>query len=220
MHKRGLYDRFLSAATGIVTLCALLLVALRLRDEFFPRDNASEPLRVKNWQAFSAVGHRQGPANAPVTIVEFSDFQCPYCRKAAAYLSDLQARRPTEVAVVYRHYPIHDDATAAAVASECAADVGKFSSFRDLLFANSDSISKRSWASYAREVGISDTAQFVRCLHDGKSIARVTRDTVAAHALSVQGTPTFLINDLEITGFKSKEDFDQLVTNALGKARR
>jgi protein-disulfide isomerase len=197
----------LNGATAILVMCAVCVTALRLHDALAePRPGAAvAPTHVNQWRAYADAGHRMGPESAAVTIVEFSDFQCPFCRRAAPTLRALRSRYPRDLAVIYRHLPGHQYSLPAAIAAECAGRAGYFEAFHDALFAEADSIGKKPWSRFAREVGILDTAGFSACLRDASVPQLVFRDTLAATALAVRGTPTFLINDLEVTGYREAE---------------
>jgi protein-disulfide isomerase len=207
-----------NAATAVVTILAVITGTLRLRAEFLDRTAAPPAVRtrmVSNWRDFSTAGTRMGPANTAVTILEFSDFQCPFCRVASGDLRDLRHRYPDDVSVVYRHFPIHTHAREAAIAAECADRVGSFEAFHDRLFAQPDSIGAKRWTRFAAEAGILDTAQFARCLNTRSAAYQVHQDSVAAVALGVQGTPTFLINDLMVIGNPGFEQLSEYVKAAL-----
>jgi protein-disulfide isomerase len=210
---------FWNAATGVVMVMALVLGAMRLRSEFFVHsDSVPSAMRtkvVKQWRTFSSAGDRMGPAYAPVTIVEFSDFQCPYCRVASGDLHDLRRWYPDDVVIVYRHFPIHRLARPAAVAAECAGRQGTFEAFHDLLFANPESIGNKPWNRFAVEAHVGDTVEFDRCMDSRSATAVVDRDSAAAVALGVQGTPTFLINSLMVIGNPGFEQLNDYVKAAL-----
>jgi protein-disulfide isomerase len=219
----------LNGATVVLVVCAVLVTGLRLRDALAvskpnavaaseAAPNRLATTRVRNWRTYAEAGHRMGPESATVTIVEFSDFQCPFCRRAAPTLRALRVRYPHNVAVIYRHFPGHQFSLRAAIAAECAGRAGYFEPFHDALFAQADSIGKKPWSRFAREVGMRDTVGFSTCLSDASVPPLVFRDTLAATMLSVHGTPTFLINDLEVTGYREAE-LVAYVTAAMGEAR-
>src|SRR5450432_1686988 len=137
-------ERLLNVATVVAVLCALTVAGLRLREYLrpVPQPGASVAVSVKNWRELGSVGLRVGPQDALVTVVEFSDFQCPFCRRAAGELRTLRERYPRDLAVVYRHFPIHDFARAAASAASCADRQGAFQAMHDTLFAQVDSIGR------------------------------------------------------------------------------
>jgi hypothetical protein len=116
--------------TAVLTICAAVVTGLLVRREFAgPAETARPAIRetVRDWQAYGDGRHRVGLEEAVVTIVEFSDFQCPFCRVAAGKLDSLRDEYPRDVAVVYRHFPVpqHRHAVAAAQASECAGAQGR-----------------------------------------------------------------------------------------------
>src|SRR6185312_13423471 len=190
-------ETLLNAATAIATVCAVAVAGVRVHDlASAPSDSRLKPARVVDWQQYSASGARIGPASARLTIVEFADFQCPFCRRAAMYLDQLQQRHPTDIAVLYRHYPIHHFARESAIASECARRAGAFKAFHDTLFAEQDSIGREAWTRIALSAGVEDTADFAHCMGDSSAARVVSADSAAGAKLGVWGTPTFLIGDL------------------------
>jgi protein-disulfide isomerase len=150
-------ERLQNTASVVLVVCALTVTGLLVRQQLFPPAAvAAVPVtRVKDWQPLSQVGNVMGPRGARVTIVEFSDFQCPFCGQAAQALQGVRERYP-DVAIVYRHLPLeaHPHAFAAAVASECAAEQGAFQAFHDHLFAHQDSIGVTPWDSVAHRAGV------------------------------------------------------------------
>jgi protein-disulfide isomerase len=161
-----------------------------------------------------------GPSAAVLTIVEFSDFQCPFCKRAVPYLQNVRQRYPGEIAVVYRTYPIHEFAARAALAAECARERGRFEQFHDQLFAESDSIGKKSWGRYAKDVGIGDTLAFNACMSEAPAAASLSADSVAAAKLGVVATPTFLINDLKVVGFPGDSVMEKYVKAGLRESTK
>lgn len=178
-------------------------------------DGTGRPDRVEDWRIYSRDGIRLGPVSAVVTIVEFGDFQCPFCARAHPFLKRMRHRHPDDLALVYRHYPLHDFSLQAAAASECAARVGAFERFSDLLFAQTDSIGSKSMPTFAIEAGMKDAIRFVACMDDSTTRARIRQDTMAALRLGVSGTPTFLINDVRVVGFGGRDAVKRYVEAAL-----
>ncbi|MDB4969849.1 MAG: oxidoreductase, partial [Myxococcales bacterium] len=142
-----------------------------------------------------SVGRKQ----APVTVVEFSDFQCPYCKRAADLVSNVRQTYGDDVRVVFRQFPLpyHKSAHLAAEASLAAHEQGKFWEMHDKLFANQAAIDRASIAGYARELGL-DAAKFAAALDGGKYAAAVNADVLAGGAL-VDGTPTLFVNGHKLT---------------------
>jgi protein-disulfide isomerase len=210
----------LNLLTGMAVVCAVLVTGLRIRDEWRANkvDDGEAPVAVKEWQQYAREGQRIGPTTAIVTIVEFSDFQCPFCRAAASTIRSIRQTTAGRVALVYRHYPGHEHSFAAAVAAECAAEQGMFEGYHDALFREADSIGVKSWSRFAADAGVSDTTKFAVCMTSGRAASRVVRDTAAAHALRVRGTPTFLINQMKVVGFRGADKMEADVASALSAA--
>ncbi|HEX8452343.1 MAG TPA: DsbA family protein [Longimicrobium sp.] len=200
-------DLLQNVFTGVLVFCALLVTGLLVRRELMsPSAEAVERSlagTVADWRVYADEGtHRVGPDAAPVTVVEFSDFQCPFCRVIAARLDSLRALHPREVAVVYRHYPlrIHPHAVAAARASECAAEQGRFWEMHDAIYREQESIGQLRWGRFAELAGIADSGAFERCMDRVKAHPAIRDDTLAGGRLRVAATPTLLINQYRLTG--------------------
>lgn len=205
--------------TGILVLCALTVTGLLIRREFMPAPvQAAQVRTVRNAGEFRRGGQRIGNATAPVTIVEFADFQCPFCRESAKVVSAFVDSSAGQVSIEYRHLPldgIHPFATMAAVAAECAALQSSFRQYHDALFAKQDSIGKRSWATYARDAGLADTVAFNSCVSDSSAVMpRVRSDVAAARELGITGTPALLIGDQLFSGAPSVNELRDLVKKA------
>lgn len=158
-----------------------------------------EPYRLKfdNTGAPSA-----GKADAPVTLVEFSDFQCPYCRLFASTLTAVEAKYGDKVRLVYRQFPIpsiHPFAIKAAEASLCANEQGKFWELHDVMFTEQQSLSVPEIKSKARNLGI-DPGRFDSCLDGGRFAAQVQNDMKEGAAVGIAGTPAVFINGVELKG--------------------
>jgi predicted DsbA family dithiol-disulfide isomerase len=214
-------DWLLNVAVVVLTVCAVVVTGLLVRREFFPpAPKMPPPQRVAEWREFAREGHRTGPDDAKVTIVLFSDFQCPYCAVLAQSLHTVRERHPREVAVVYRHFPLatHPHAIAAARASECAAAQGRFEAFEDALFAARDSIGATPWSWFATRAAVRDTAAFRTCSESSAPVAALARDTVAGRRLEVASTPTFLVNEVRLVGAVPLDTLEAYVTRAIRQA--
>lgn len=208
------------AVTGLLVICALVVSAAVARREFFPSPAVAaqpdtEPRPVENRAEIAAAGQRMGPVGAPVQIVEFSDFQCPFCATFSATLRTLRAKYPDRVAVLYRHAPldaIHPHARRAALASECAAEQGRFEPYHDRLFAQQDSIGVKPWARFAAEAGVPDTAAFSRCVRDERLMPNVARDADLAKKTGINVTPSIVIDGTLIPGALSEAELEKWIT--------
>ncbi|MGH2897137.1 MAG: DsbA family protein, partial [Solirubrobacteraceae bacterium] len=147
-------------------------------------------------------GPSRGPANAPGVIVEFSDYQCPFCKRAEPTVTELLKKYPTQIRVVYRHMPLdglHPRARPAAIASVCAEAQGKFWEYHDKLFENQQALNDEDLDKSATELGL-DLAAFKTCLANPDTALRVQKDSEAARSVGITGTPAFLINGILISG--------------------
>lgn len=145
-----------------------------------------------------------GSANATVTIIEYSDFQCPFCGRFFEDTEPLiisQYVDSGKVKFVYRHYPLpnHQYAQKAAEASECASDQGKFWEYHNLIFKNQNSLNKGALKQHASSIGL-DREKFDSCLASGVMASRVRNDLDAGNAAGVSSTPSFFINGKQLVG--------------------
>ena len=212
-------ERLANLLTAATAVCAIVLAGLAARNHLFPARHAGKGgiREVPEWQVLAREGNVLGPPDAPVRIVEFSDFQCPFCAEAHRSLRDVRSRHADRVAVVYRHYPLpgHRYARRAALASECAAEQGAFEPYHDLLFAQQDSLGIKPWDRFAREAGVADVDRFRECLETGRAAHRIRRDLQAASKLGTRGTPTFIVNGRMFTGAISSAQWDGWIRSAL-----
>lgn len=210
----------LNVATGVATTCAVVVAGLWLRDSLdTPAAKGPTPRTVKNWKEIGSVGTRVGPVEAPVTVVEFLDFQCAYCRLVSGSLRQLQSWYGKDIAVVYRHLPFHRSAHSAAHAAECAARVGRFEPLHDLFFAQPESVGTKAWTRFAREAGVSDTVTFALCMDDRSVDSIIFRDSSDAMALGASGTPTLLINEVMVVGNPGFDALERYVRDAPTRAK-
>ncbi len=165
-----------------------------------------------------ASGPGKGPANARVTIVEFADFQCPYCSKASDIVKKVAADYPADVRLVFRHFPLstHPLAPKAAEASACAGEQGHFWEYHDHLFANPRELDETALKAHAVTLGL-DVKPFVECLESGRMKAAVEKDRKAGEALGINGTPAFFINGLPMAGAQPEEAFRKAIDRELGR---
>ena len=177
---------------------------------------APEPIRV---QIDPSQGYARGPREAPVNIVEFSDFRCPFCKEVVVTLKQLAAQYPDRVRWVFRDFPIpslHPDAPLAHEAARCAGEQGKFWPYHDVLFERATDVSPTALKQYAAEMG-ADRAAFDQCLDSHKYQAAVNADIEAGSKVGVTGTPTFFINGEVLVGNQSLGDFQRIIERELAR---
>lgn len=160
----------------------------------------------------------KGPADAPVTVVEFTDYECPYCAQHfRETYSELLSRYDRELRYVIRNFPVstlHPHAQLAAVAAECAHDQGRFWDYHDLLFERSPALERADLLTYAREARL-DLDAFEGCIESEEMAAIVERDFQDGVAYGVRATPTFFINGRRVVGALALDQFVPLIDAAL-----
>jgi protein-disulfide isomerase len=173
------------------------------------------PSKVK----ITSQDHVFGDKNAPLTIVEFSDFQCPFCQRFHPEVEKLINNNKGEIKWVYKHFPlssIHPWAQKSAEASECAAEQGKFWEYVKNLFANQALFSDGYFSNAAKDLGL-DQSKFDSCLSNGKYKQKVQADYQMGLEAGVSGTPGSFINDVYVSGAKPYDGLQQIVDGLLGK---
>lgn len=158
-----------------------------------------------------------GPPDAPVTIVEFSDFNCPYCRKFhQETFASLMAAYEDQVRFVYRDFPITSaESFVAAQAANCAGRQGEYWAFHDALFSGGMGLGRAAYEGYAGQLGL-DVQALGACLDSGEEASEVTSDARAASELGVTGTPTFFINGIPLVGAQPITEFSRVIDAELG----
>ena len=160
-----------------------------------------------------------GKPEAPVMIVEFSDYECPYCHQVEPTVKSVMSKYGDKVSLSYRDFPlssIHPQAMIAAEASRCAEEQGRFWEYHDQLFT-ATSLEKSSLVEYARNLKL-DASQFESCLTGEKYKAEIEADVKAGRTVGVNGTPGFFINGISISGAKPESEFTSLIDDELGRA--
>jgi protein-disulfide isomerase len=186
---------------------------------YVERLKAKTPVKVVLEQPREAVkgaGAALGPANAPIELVEFSDFECPYCRRAAPSVKQIVEAYGDRVRLVYRHYPLpqHPNARPAAEASLCANEQGKFWAYHDRLFADPAKITEAGLKQTAKDVGL-DAGRFDTCVDSHRFRDAVDADLKAGLAAGVSGTPAFFINGRPLLGDPSFDGFKRIIDEEL-----
>ena len=171
---------------------------------------------------FSTNSPAWGPANARVTVVEYSDFQCPFCEMFYQNTYPLIRKNyGDKVRFVYQQYPlttIHPDAMRAANAAECAREQNKFWEYHDALFSNQKDLSHDALVTYATQVQVPDIKQFTACLDAEKYKQSINDQENAGSNYSVSGTPTFFINGNILVGAQDYKTFSAMIDKELSSA--
>ena len=162
-----------------------------------------------------------GSASAPVTIVEFSDFQCPFCQRVAPTLKQVQKTYGDKVRIVWKDFPltqIHPEAFKAGEAGQCAAEQGKFWEYHDRLFANQQALLPDSLKKYAADAGL-DAAAFSACLDTSKYGDRVREGVAQGSRLGVNSTPTIYVNGRMLSGAQPYETIAAVIDEELARGK-
>lgn len=168
-------------------------------------------------ETVAPTGPQRGPANAPVTIIEFADFQCPYCGRYAPQLTAILAKYPTQVRLIYRHMPLgelHPNAQKAAEAAVCAQNQGKFWEMHDAMFAEQSALSVNALKAKAQRLGI-DGAAFDDCLDSGRAADAVRLDAQTARDLGLSSTPVSFVNGRFVSGERSLDELSSVIEDEL-----
>jgi protein-disulfide isomerase len=186
----------------------------RLRSKF-KAQVLLEPVRV---DVDDATSPSRGPADAPVTIVEFSDFQCPYCKRVAPSLEQAIKSYPQQVRLVYRQFPlnIHSNGQKAAEASLCAQEQGKFWEMHNAMFASQKALAVEQLKVKAAKLGL-DAEQFNQCLDSSKYAAKIREDITAGTAAGVNGTPALFVNGRFLNGAVPFKEIQKLIEDELAR---
>lgn len=179
------------------------------------RIDAGDGLKVEGSQMQVHDGDHPvlGSPNPQIQIVEFSDFECPFCQAAHPVLRSMIQKHGDKVQLQYRHFPvasIHPRASFAAEASECARDQGKFWEYHDVLFQNQDRMEDDDLVRYAGSLGM-DVVEFTRCYESQEKQQDVADDFTAGLQAGVVGTPTFFVNGFPIQGVVPIETWEEII---------
>ncbi len=215
---------FPTVVTTILVICAVIVTALLVRREFFLSGDISKPdpspvrqLDVTAWQQASENGLILGSHTAKIKIVEFYDYECPYCRRVQPTVDEIRQKYPTDIAIVYRHFPLSFHATAysSAIAAECANYQGRFEAYHEALFERQDLSASPDWTGLAQTVGMPDLSRFRECVEQGVPSEKVDADTRLADSLEINAIPTLIVNGKLFQGVLSVNELDKIVQQAL-----
>ncbi|MBH25314.1 MAG: thioredoxin [Myxococcales bacterium] len=162
----------------------------------------------------------KGNANAAVTIVEFSEFQCPFCSRVLPTVNQIMEKYPNDVRIVFKHNPLsfHKDAPLASEAAMAAGEQGKFWEYHDILFKNQKALKRPELEKYAEQLGL-DMAKFKAALDQGKFKEQIKKDQALASKGGARGTPNFFVNGIKVVGAKPFPEFQKIIDGELAAAK-
>lgn len=215
-------DALWKYSTVVLAVALILIVSFAIpwkngnvvKDGTVPAPTVAGPAKQVNAKVTSEDNFLKGNENSEVIIVEYSDFECPFCARAysdaVAYIKENYD--DNDVAFVYRHLPLgfHQQAMPAAMATECAAEQGKFSEMHDMLFELGVQGGATSFEGFAEQIGL-DTEQYKSCVSSGKYESDIQEDVKQASSFGINGTPGFLVNGKLISGACPSSTFDQAI---------
>ncbi|MBU0531060.1 MAG: thioredoxin domain-containing protein [Candidatus Uhrbacteria bacterium] len=229
--KTMFFSGFVAGIAVLAVIAALYLANLGMSDGKLPAvagendevpavvaDDA-QPAAGTNVPAVTEDDHVRGDLEtAKVVLVEYSDFQCPYCSRHTPTMDQIFEEYDGEVAWVFRHFPLsfHPNALPAAVASECAAEQGKFWEFHDELFANQDDLGDNLYEQIAQDIGM-NVNDFNDCLDDNNYETEIKAEMAAGAAAGVSGTPGTFVNGELVKGAVPYDSFKSIVEQALAE---
>lgn len=187
-----------------------------------PNPAATAPTTTGKVAAVTATDHVRGDLKkAKVVMIEYSDYECPFCSRHHPTMKQLTDKYGTDVAWVFRHFPLsfHPEAQPAANAAECASEQGKFWEFTDALYENQDSISADYYGKVADQLGLK-RSQFDECVKTKKYQSVIDADTASGRAAGVNGTPATFIDGQLISGAVPLDSFTSLIDAAIAKLKK
>jgi protein-disulfide isomerase len=212
---------------GIVVMLAISLVNVwnlkqlqnriaTIESAMSPQPSGPDPTKIHTVNIAGAAA--KGPETAPVTIVEFSDFQCPFCARVVPTLQQVQDTYRDNVRIIWKHLPlsIHKDALGAALAAEAAGKQGKFWEYHDKLFTDRTKLGTEDLKEYAKDLQL-DMARFETDLQSGAEKKRIDADVAEAQALGINGTPGIFVNGRFVRGAQPFEVFAKIIDEELTK---
>lgn len=225
--KLNTFQKFLAVAI-IIQILLLVFIAVKISDSSAPTELAdnngnvpdkSIPTKDTDLIELTDDDAVKGDKNAPVTIVEFSDYECPFCEKFySETYSQIEKNyiKTGKVKFIYRDFPLgfHQNAQKAAEAAECAGEQGKYYEMHNKLFENGVNGGATSFKQYAKDLGL-DQSKFNQCLDSGAMASEIKKDLADGSKLGVSGTPAFFINSQEIVGAQPYTVFEQIIEQQL-----
>jgi protein-disulfide isomerase len=207
-------------ANGAVILAALAVAAVLVRREFFQPPAAAAvsgrltASRIDEGDWSDLIALQPPSAQRKVQLVVFNDLECPFCRRFHNVLAAVKQQVPNDLNVIFVHLPLdsHRFAVPAARATECARQGDRFDEMVDALFSGQDSLGLKSWVSFARDAGVTDTAAFSRCVAIATPLATIENGIQFAERIGITGTPTVLVDGWRLSVSPSERVLTDIVT--------
>jgi protein-disulfide isomerase len=217
---KAFYDKNKGAGTAPFDQIKPQLLQMMNRQALLERLRKDQPVKIllePKRVVVDSSGHPAlGAKDAPVTIVEFTDFQCPFCKASEATLKQLRDKYGDKIRLVHMDFPLpfHSHSLDAAKAARCANDQGKFWQFHDSLFANQGKLAPADLKTTAKTLGMNST-KFDACFDNAKYDSQIKADQAAGEKIGVDGTPAFFIDGRPLTGAQPTPKFEELIDDEL-----
>jgi protein-disulfide isomerase len=217
---KAFYDKNKGQGTAAYDAIKPQLLQMMNHQALLERLRKNEPVKIllePKRVALDSGGHPAlGAKGAPVTIVEFTDFQCPFCRATQSTLKDLRDKYGDKIRLVHMDFPLpfHSHALDAANAARCANEQGKFWQYHDALFANQSKLAPADLKATAKTLGM-NSANFDACFDKSKYVSQIKADQAAGEKAGVDGTPAFFIDGRPLTGAQPPPKFEELIDDEL-----
>lgn len=208
--------------TAVLALCAIIVTALLVRREFVQVHTPAVPSFIADWRNLLNGGRVTGGKDPSVYIIEFSDYECPYCGAMEPVLQKIIKKYEGRIGLVRYDFPLpsHPRAMDAALAAYCASDQGRYDSYHKLLFSNTNMIEQNDWIGLAILAGIGDTSRFCGCMERKDGLAFIQREIETARSIGIYATPTFVVNGHVLIGSMDGVQLDNAVSRALREINR
>lgn len=214
--KQGTLDQVIN---WVLVLGALVVSGFALNRQLWPKGEAvatAFPLSlsfVDEWGHAAEVGRSVTDRSAPVTLIEFLDLECPGCRAFNEPLRRIRTRYGAKLSIVFVHFPLpfHERAVPGALATECAAEVGRFGEMVSFLLDEPMILRNGDWESAARSAGVPDIAQFVRCMADSTGMDRISAGLAIGRELGVRATPTIIVNGWRFSSVPTERELRRAI---------
>ena len=211
--RKNLNDIF----TVILVVCAILVTIILVKREFFNDNNAEEVKIVENWKNLLNGGQLIGEKNAPVKIIEFTDYQCPYCKIMRENLETIMNRYKDKISLIVYNFPVksHVYAYKLAVAGLCAAKQNKFDIFYKIIFKYQKEFNNLNINNITQLIGLKDSTSFINCVKDREIYRIVDNEIEEGRNIGIKGTPTIIINGKMFVGSRTVTQLDNIINEFL-----
>jgi protein-disulfide isomerase len=202
--------------SGILVICALIVIILLLRKEFSGNNTELKFSIVGNWKELIPEDEKTNGNYSKVYLVEFFDYECPYCSILDATLDTIQSKYGDKIKIIRYHFPlnIHPLAYRTAIAAECAESQGMFDSYHKELMANQYKLNSINYTEVARLIGIKELGKFQKCVDEEETADVIANNVRLAKEYKVNGTPTLIINNKMISGAINTEEIEKIINES------